>query len=58
MFGSDYPSIPYERIMQEWDELGYDDAILEKVFHANAERVLGLADALTPDGRSPREVAG
>ena len=23
MFGSDYPSLPYERIFKEWDELGY-----------------------------------
>jgi predicted TIM-barrel fold metal-dependent hydrolase len=42
MFGSDYPSMPYERIMREWDELGYSDAIRDKLFHANAERVLGL----------------
>ena len=42
MFGSDYPSLPYERILREWDELGYDQAVLDLVFHANAERVLGL----------------
>ena len=42
MFGSDYPSIPYERVFREWDELGYASGIMEKVFHANAERVLGL----------------
>jgi len=42
MFGSDYPSLPYERIFREWDELGYKPAIMEKIFHANAERVLGL----------------
>jgi predicted TIM-barrel fold metal-dependent hydrolase len=42
MFGSDYPSLPYERLFREWGELGYADAILEKVFHGNAERVLGL----------------
>jgi predicted TIM-barrel fold metal-dependent hydrolase len=42
MFGSDYPSMPYERIMREWDEIGYADAIKEKLFHGNAERVLGL----------------
>jgi predicted TIM-barrel fold metal-dependent hydrolase len=42
MFGSDHPSLPYERILREWDELGYDDAIMEAVFHRNAERVLGL----------------
>ena len=42
MFGSDYPSLPYDRIFKEWGELGYKDDILEKVYHGNAERVLGL----------------
>jgi uncharacterized protein len=42
MFGSDHPSMPYERILREWDELGFDEAIVHKVFHENAERVLGL----------------
>ena len=26
MFGSDHPSLPYERILREWDELGYDQS--------------------------------
>jgi len=42
MFGSDYPSLPYARILKEWNELDYADAVMEKIFHANAERVLGL----------------
>ena len=42
MFGSDYPSLPYERIFREWDELGYKPEIMEKVFHKNAEDFLGL----------------
>lgn len=42
MFGSDYPSLPYERILREWSELGYSDAVMHKVMHENAERVLGL----------------
>jgi hypothetical protein len=42
MFGSDYPSLPYERILREWDELGYDQNVMDLVFHASAERVLGL----------------
>jgi hypothetical protein len=33
---------PYERILREWDELGYDPSVMDLVFHANAERVLGL----------------
>ncbi len=43
MFGSDYPSMPYERIFREWEELAYPDEIMEAVFHENAERVLALA---------------
>jgi len=42
MFGSDYPSIPYERIFTEWEELAYSDEVMEKIFHQNAERILGL----------------
>ena len=42
MFGSDYPSIPYDRLLQEWGELGYTEAVMEKIFHGNAERILGL----------------
>ena len=42
MFGSDYPSIPYERLAREWSELGYSEEIMERVFHGNAERALGL----------------
>ncbi len=42
MFGSDYPSIPYERLFREWRELGYSDELMEKIFHGNAERILGL----------------
>ena len=42
MFGSDYPSIPYERLLREWRELGYSDELMEKIFHRNAERILGL----------------
>jgi hypothetical protein len=42
MFGSDYPSMPYERIFREWGEIGYADDVLEGFYHGNAERVLGL----------------
>ncbi len=42
MFGTDHPSIPFERVLQEWADLGYSDDVMGKVFHANAERVLGL----------------
>lgn len=42
MFGSDHPSLPFDRLLREWDELGYNDDVMNKVFHSNAERVLGL----------------
>jgi uncharacterized protein len=42
MFGTDHPSIPLPRLLQEWADLGFSDDILAKVFHANAERVLGF----------------
>jgi predicted TIM-barrel fold metal-dependent hydrolase len=48
MFGSDYPSLPYERLFREWEELDYPDDIMHKVFHENAERVLGLGAAQSP----------
>lgn len=55
MFGSDYPSLPLSRVLGEWDELGYSEEVMHKVFHANAERVFGLtardvvaAPAVTP----------
>ena len=47
MFGSDYPSLPYERVLREWQELGYDADVMDAVFHGNAERVLPL-------GREPK----
>lgn len=42
MFGSDYPSIPHARLLSEWNELGLPENVMHKVFHQNAERVLGL----------------
>jgi predicted TIM-barrel fold metal-dependent hydrolase len=51
MFGSDYPSLPLDRLLREWDELGFSAEVMDKVFHANAERVLGLpAPAVRPRG--------
>jgi uncharacterized protein len=42
MFGSDYPSLTYERLIKEWMEYGYPDEILERFFHRNAETILGV----------------
>jgi predicted TIM-barrel fold metal-dependent hydrolase len=42
MFGSDYPSIPYDRLFREWENLDFPPVFLEKFYARNAERVLGL----------------
>jgi uncharacterized protein len=42
MFGADYPLFRYERLVADWQELGYSEAVLAKVFHGNAERLFGV----------------
>jgi predicted TIM-barrel fold metal-dependent hydrolase len=37
MFGADYPLFTYERLVRDWRAEGYSEAVLEKVFHKNAE---------------------
>ena len=32
----------YDRLLREWAELGYEDETMEKIFHGNAERILGI----------------
>ena len=49
MFGSDYPSMPYERIFREWDELGYKDDVMEA--HLPRQR-RARARTLTPAAQS------
>lgn len=39
MLGCDYPIWSYERLFGDWEAEGYPPAILEKVFHKNAERL-------------------
>jgi uncharacterized protein len=41
MFGADYPLFTYERLVADWRLLGYEDAVLQKVMHGNAERLFG-----------------
>lgn len=41
MFGADYPLFDPQRIVDDWRDLGYDEETLQKVFHANAERIFG-----------------
>ncbi len=37
MFGADYPLFQYERLVADWESLGYSREVLEKVFYRNAE---------------------
>lgn len=39
MFGADYPLFRYERLVEDWRSLGFDDEVLERVFHLNAEEL-------------------
>jgi len=40
MFGSDYPMLSHERLLQDWESEGYKPHVLEKVFYKNAQRIL------------------
>jgi hypothetical protein len=42
MFGSDYPVISPERWMKDFDELGFDETVRQKILIENAKRVLKL----------------
>jgi len=42
MFGTDYPWFSYERLFKDWEDEGYKPEILEKVYHKNVRRILGL----------------
>jgi predicted TIM-barrel fold metal-dependent hydrolase len=37
MFGWDWPTLTFERLMDDWKALGYSDEIYEKIFYRNAE---------------------
>ncbi len=39
MFGADYPMFSYERLIADWQSEGYGEAVLDKVFYRNAERL-------------------
>ncbi len=46
MFGADYPLFRYERLVADWRAIGYDEAVLERVFFRNAEALLGIGQAV------------
>jgi len=50
MFGADYPLLSYPRIVEDWQDLGYKDEVLDKIFHRNAERIFGLPPAQETQG--------
>ena len=39
MFGADYPLFRYERLVEDWRQLGFDEDTLARVFHRNAEEL-------------------
>lgn len=41
MFGADYPLFRYDRLVSDWRSLGFDDEVLECIFHRNAEELFG-----------------
>jgi predicted TIM-barrel fold metal-dependent hydrolase len=43
MFGADYPLFTYERLLNDWRALGYDDEVLGKVMTGNASRLFGIS---------------
>ncbi|MFM9992741.1 MAG: amidohydrolase family protein [Burkholderiaceae bacterium] len=44
MFGADYPLFRYERLVSDWQALGYDDETLKAVLHGNAQRLFGITE--------------
>jgi uncharacterized protein len=45
MFGCDFPVLKYEKLVADWQSLGYPPEILDKVFYKNAENYFpGAAD--------------
>ena len=42
MFGTDYPLFSYERLLEDWEAENFKPAVLQKVYHQNAARVLGI----------------
>jgi predicted TIM-barrel fold metal-dependent hydrolase len=42
LFGSDYPFISLDRWFEEFDGLGYEDEVKERILKHNAAGLLGL----------------
>jgi len=39
MFGADYPLFTYERLVADWEGLGFDRATLQRVYTENAKQL-------------------
>ena len=46
MFGSDYPGWAPGQTLDEWEMEGLKPPIVEKLFRANARRILALDEAI------------
>jgi uncharacterized protein len=46
LFGSDYPGWSPGQSCDEWEMAGFPPAVIEKLFHQNAIRILGLEAAV------------
>jgi predicted TIM-barrel fold metal-dependent hydrolase len=42
VFGSDYPFIPPERWLEDFEQAGFRPQVHEKILLLNAQRMLGL----------------
>lgn len=43
MFGADYPLLSYSRLIADWQDLGYEQPILDRVLFENAESLFGVS---------------
>lgn len=53
MFGADYPLFRYERLVADWRGLSFDEEVLARVFHRNAEALFSSV----PNGREAAALA-
>lgn len=42
MFGTDYPAFNHDKMLADFEKLGYKPEVLEKIYYKNAERILGI----------------
>ena len=46
MFGADYPLFRYEKLIEDWTSLGYDEETLSRIFYKNAERLFSKVPSI------------